>query len=286
MQMAALRYSPNCFPAPVVRTRAIGDFVLSETRYGSDAALPTHVHEYACLIVALSGDFEERCGSITRAIEPGTVIVRSEDEPHSDRFNRDGGRCLNVELPPQWLASVRELAPPLDGGGVYRGAAFAIAGRRLHAELVNTDDVSPLAVESLILGLFADAARDSKSAGAPPWLVRVRERMHDNATERVTLDALAEIAGVHPVHLATTFRRYYGATIASYLRQLRIDFACRELIGGDAPIADVALAAGFADQSHFGRVFKRAMRTTPAAYRAAACSSALSTFYLRARSEA
>jgi AraC family transcriptional regulator len=267
-----LRYSPTCFPAPVVRRRATGDFVLSETRYGSDAALPTHAHEYACLVVALSGHFEERCGAATRTIEPGTVIVRPEGEPHSDRFTRSGARCLNVELPPEWLSRVRELAQPLDRSGAYRGGAFALTGRRLHAELVNGDDVSPLAVESLILALFADAARESRRtpAGAPAWLVDVRERMHDDPAARITLGGLAASAGVHPVHLATTFRRYYGATVAAYLRQLRIDFACRELSRTDAPIVDVALAAGFADQSHFGRTFKQAMRTTPAAYRAAA----------------
>jgi len=268
--MPALRYAANCFPAPVIRRRAAGELVLSETRYGSDAALPTHAHEYACLVVALWGGFEEHCGTTTRSIEPGTVIVRPQGEPHSDRFASGGGRCLNVELPPQWLARVRELARPLEGGGAFRGGGFAIVGRRLHAELTGGDDLSPLAVESLILGLFADAGRELRRGDGPPrWLVQVRERMHDDVPARVTLSALAAGAGVHPVHLATTFRRFYGATVASYLRQLRIDFACRALAHGDSPIADVALAAGFADQSHFGRVFKQAMRTTPAAYRSA-----------------
>ena len=74
--MPALRYAANCFPAPVIRRRAAGEFVLSETRYGRDAALPTHAHEYACLVVALWGGFEEHSGTTTRSIEPGTVIVR------------------------------------------------------------------------------------------------------------------------------------------------------------------------------------------------------------------
>ena len=66
-------------------------------------------------------------------------------------------------------------------------------------------------------------------------------------------------------HLGTTL----GQTVAAYIRQKRIEYACRALAETDAPLADVALAAGFADQSHLGRTFKRIMRTTPAAYRAA-----------------
>src|SRR5215212_9950149 len=107
--MAAVRYAHTCFPAPIVRKRAAGDFLLTETRYGSDAALATHAHEYACLVVSLEGTFRECFEAKTRVVAPGTVIVRPEGEPHSDRFTRDGGRCLNVELPPQWLARVREV---------------------------------------------------------------------------------------------------------------------------------------------------------------------------------
>jgi AraC family transcriptional regulator len=269
--MPALRYSPTFFPAPIVRRRAAGDFLLTETRYGSEAALQTHAHEYACLVVVLEGNFRERYNAKMRVVQPGTVIVRPEGEPHSDRFERGGGRCLNVELPPQWLARMRGLTQLLDRSGAYRGGAFTLAGRRLHAELMGGDDLSPLAVESLILGLFADAAREERRApsGAPRWLVDVRERMRDDVGARVSLADLAASAGVHPVHLATTFRRYYGATVAAYLRQLRIEFACRELAETNATLADIALVAGFADQSHFGRTFKQAMHTTPSAYRAA-----------------
>lgn len=265
-----MRYAHTCFPAPIVRNRAAGEFLLSETRYGSDAALPTHAHEYACIVVSLEGTFRERCDAKTRVVAPGTVIVRPEGEPHSNRFTPDGGRCLNVELPPQWLARVREVTRQFDRSGAYSGGVFALTGRRLHAELANGDDLSPLAVESLLLGLAADATREERrgARGAPRWLIRVRERIEDNVAAHVTLADLAACAGVHPVHLSTTFRRYYGATIAAFLRRLRIDFACRELTRSNRPIAEIALVAGFADQSHFGRTFKRAMHVTPAAYRA------------------
>jgi AraC family transcriptional regulator len=266
-----LRYSPTRFPAPVVRTRAAGDFLLTETHYAAGAVLPTHAHEYGCLVIVLDGTFDERVEAKARAVAAGSVIVRPEGEPHSDSFGSRGGRCLNVEMRPQWLARVREAAGAVDRSAAHSGGAFTILGRRFHAELVNGDELSALMIESLVLGLFAEAWReDRRDPGAVPrWLLRAKQRIDDDPAARVTLDALATVAGVHPVHLATTFRRCFGRTVAAYVRQLRIELACRELARSDAPLADIALAAGFSDQSHFGRNFKQAIGLTPAAYRTA-----------------
>jgi AraC family transcriptional regulator len=53
------------------------------------------------------------------------------------------------------------------------------------------------------------------------------------------------------------------------VRQRRIQFACGRLTATDAPLADVALAAGFCDQSHFTKAFRRVTGMTPSAYRMA-----------------
>lgn len=271
MSAPLLHFSRNRFPASIVRTRAAGDFIVTETRYGADASLPRHAHEYACVVLVLRGSFEERFDSQERVGEPGMVIVRPAGEPHSDRYLRAGGRCLNIELSPRWVAHVRGQLPVLDRSAAFRSSTFAAFGRRLHEELTHPDEMSPLAIESLTMSILVDSARAERRSAVrgPSWLRRVKERIQDHFAARVTLEELGAEAGVHPVHLATTFRRFYGVTVASYLRQLRIEYACRELLGSDAPLADIALAAGFADQSHFGRVFKRATRMTPAEYRAA-----------------
>ena len=62
---------------------------------------------------------------------------------------------------------------------------------------------------------------------------------------------------VHPVHLAQTFRKFYRCTIGDYVRSLRIEFACRQLAATKMPLSEIALLAGFADQSHFTRTFRK-----------------------------
>jgi AraC family transcriptional regulator len=260
-------YRPARFPAPVVRTRRAGEFLFSETLYPSEAVLPTHAHEYACVVVVLQGAFHERQGANVRTGAPGTVIVRSAGEPHSNRFAPDGGRCLNVELPPQWPGAMLDIAIR---STAWSGGPYSLLGRRLHLELIHDDDISALAAESLILEILAGLAREERSSTtAPPWLLRARDRIHDDPAARFTLAILAAEAGVHPVHFATTFRRFFGQPVATTIRKLRIELACRELSCSDAPVADIAIQAGFADQSHLGRALKQAMRVTPARYRSA-----------------
>ena len=78
--------------------------------------------------------------------------------------------------------------------------------------------------------------------------------------------SLAEISfevGVNSSYLAQMFHKYYGETIGGYQRRLRVEFARQKLANTDASLCDVVLLAGFSDQSHLTRIFKRYMGVTP-----------------------
>src|SRR5262249_2353682 len=102
----------------------------------------------------------------------------------------------------------------------------------------------------------------------PAGLASAEERLRARGREKVALGELAQAAGVHPAHLARTFRSRYGVSVGEYGRRLRLAWTVGELARGERPLAEVALEAGFADQSHFTRVFKRYVGSTPARYRA------------------
>jgi AraC family transcriptional regulator len=141
---------------------------------------------------------------------------------------------------------------------------------RLRGEARRADEFSSLAVEGLMLEMVAGVARESARISDdehPRWLRRAREILHDNFAERMSLSVIAETVGVHPVYLATAFRRRFGCSVGEYVRRLRVEFASREISGTDAPLADIALSAGFSHQAHFSRTFKRLTGLTPARYR-------------------
>jgi AraC family transcriptional regulator len=80
------------------------------------------------------------------------------------------------------------------------------------------------------------------------------------------LSDLATIAGVHPSHLARTFRRNHGCAIGDYVRQLRVERGAALLKEQHLSLAEVAIACGFHDQSHFTRVFRNAFGISPGRY--------------------
>jgi len=149
-----------------------------------------------------------------------------------------------------------------------RAAASTAIGWRLAAELRARDESWPLAAEGLALQLLSTAGR---STPAPPrrgsWLRDARELLEARVPGTTTLSELAEAVGVHPAHLARSFRREYGLTVGQYARALRLDWASAQLALPDATLAGIAAGAGFADQSHFTRAFRAHTGVTPGRYR-------------------
>ena len=89
----------------------------------------------------------------------------------------------------------------------------------------------------------------------------------EHFSETLKLTQIAAEVGVHPVYLATAFRQKFGVTVGEFVRRLRIEHACAELKKEDLPLSAIALQAGFADQSHFSKVFKSYVGMTPREYR-------------------
>jgi AraC family transcriptional regulator len=146
---------------------------------------------------------------------------------------------------------------------------------RLYREARATDGASALAVEGLSLEVLAVLSRkrsEQRGLGArpPSWLMRAKELIHAQFRQTTTHEDLAKAVGVHPVYLAGEFRKHFRSTIGEYIRRLRVEQASRELVTSDVPLVEIALAAGFADQSHFSKVFKRLAGMTPSQFRASA----------------
>jgi AraC family transcriptional regulator len=94
-------------------------------------------------------------------------------------------------------------------------------------------------------------------------LRRVRAYIDAHLGERISLKDLARQAGVSRFHFARQFRLTTGVSPMAYLRRVRIEHSLRMLLSGDSTIAEVAARLGFADQSHFTRIFARMVGMSP-----------------------
>ncbi|MCS3770249.1 AraC-like DNA-binding protein [Aeromonas hydrophila] len=139
---------------------------------------------------------------------------------------------------------------------------------RLHRQLWQESE--PLAREVAchqfsrqLLARLTPASWDDRP---PQHLQRAAELMKDDCSSPLTLAQLSAVAGLTPSHFVRSFSRHCGMTPHAYLLDQRIRHA-RTLLRRGEPLAEVALASGFADQAHFQRQFKRRVAATPGHYR-------------------
>jgi AraC family transcriptional regulator len=172
---------------------------------------------------------------------------------------------LVVQLDPSRL-SWREASAPRDPLGLTRRGALHAAWR-VHRAL--DPDLPTIALEEAVADLLSHVPPvvEVRETKRPKWLDRVIERLHCEYAEPPSLAALAAEAGVHASHLSRTLRRHEGRGIAELVQHARVEHVWRHLVADDAPsLVEVALAAGFADQSHCNRVFKGHVGESPGAF--------------------
>jgi AraC-like DNA-binding protein len=246
---------------------------LAQTTFSTPCVIPLHQHENPFFCLVLSGTGTRRWQAAPGAEAQMALTAFPAEVPHANRWYSERGQCLHIEFSPAWCERMREarqvLAAPLDFSG---GPALALA-QRIAAESHQRDAASPLILEGLILELIGQCLRQGnagRTSVAPAWLAQLRDLLHDRFMEGVSLSALAAEQRVSADYLARAFRRHFGCTVGDYVRQLRIEAACTQLINSSLPLSEIAIALGFADQAHFSRVFKQVMKISPRAFRLSA----------------
>jgi len=245
------------FFGKTVQHRLVAGLTFTENSYAPGLKLPAHAHEHAYFCLVLDGSYTEVVNGRARTCSPCSLLYHPPRELHSDTFHRKGGRCLSVELDQLWLERARQQSTAFGGPAEFPGSRLRPLAVRLCHELRIMDSASPLSIEGLFLEILAEASRwqfSTSSRSLPRWAETAREMLHDRFAERLSLTAIAQSVGVHPMHLAREFRRHYGCSVGEYVRKLRIDFACIELVRTRAALIEIALSCGFFDQSHFTRV--------------------------------
>jgi len=237
---------------------SIARFRVSEVAFAGERRLPRHEHPYGCVAVIVDGVVEKRFAHLRSVAVTGTVVTMPPEEPHEDLFGRDGARIVVVEV-----------ADGVEAVSCFRDWHATLLSLQIARELARRDAFTPLAVEGLALELLAAAARGPAPPGGQPWLETVRELLHEGFRDPPSAGAIAAQVGVHPAHLARAFRARYGESLGGYARRLRLEWAAEQLVRTDLPLAWLACHAGFVDQSHFTRAFRRHFGVAPGRYRAA-----------------
>ena len=265
------RLAQGNFYGKTLKQHQVGGFNLSETRYLPGSILPRHSHESHYFCFVLSGTYKESYERKVRCCRPSMIVYHPAGELHAQYFDNTAVQLFRIEINQTRLRNLSPADLCLECPDFGRGLAIGLA-HRLYQEFCEPDAVSHLAIEGLGLELIAAIARGGHRCGNTSrqpqhWLSQAREPIKSRFLERLTLGDIARTVGVHPVTLAREFRHHFGCTVGEMVRRERIAFACRELLKPQASLADIAMAAGFYDQSHFAKTFKKLIGMNPAEYR-------------------
>lgn len=248
------------------RTAIADGLELIRKRYPAGLRMGRHEHADWRFCLALRGSYTDSWRGSHRTRTPWQLSLHPAGEAHTSVFHASTA-CFHIAYTGAWEERL------LGAFGIAREPQEFLGGRvplvaaQLHDELRRDDTASPLVLEGLAFELIGWAARAlGHERPDAPWLRQARDLLHDRFAESLRVSEVAATLGVHPVQLAREFRRAFGCTVGDYVRRLRVDFVCREL-ATSASLAELALRAGFADQSHLTRVFKRATGVTPREYR-------------------
>lgn len=243
-------------------------------------AYDPHWHDAYLVGFTEQGVQQFHCRRARYQSTPGQVFLLEPGDIHDGLApTEDGFTYSTLYLQPAWLQDQLqaqfEQAPGdcLPGfadtlcGDPRLAAATAHAFQALHGKDLRI--VRQSAMDDLLAGLTRHLhwrRRLNPDPRLPLTAQRARDYLHAHMSQDIGLDDLAKACGVDRFRLTRAFKAAYGLAPHAYLIQLRLTRA-RQLLARGQPPSDVAMALGFADQSHLGRWFRRAYRLTPADYR-------------------
>lgn len=262
-----IRLQAGTFYGSKTRELEVSGFRLTESSYQPGSSLPPHSHEQAHFISVLSGRYAETIGRTRAQRTPGVTLFLPSDIPHEEQHHAPG-RHFMVEVRSEMLKRWRERACDFTCAVDLPAERAACVTRRLYQEFCNWNESSPLVIEGLVLLLLTLVTKRPQSTHREPpaFLGQARQFIHDQLGQSFTIEELAASVGVNRWQLTRAFQKHYLCTPGEYLRRQRIEFARQELARPGRSLADVALQAGFSDQSHFSREFKCHTGVTPRLY--------------------
>lgn len=261
------RIPAGTFHGAILATRKLRGLEIVVAERPGVLSVGPHIHELPCLITLLSGDhtYRDDAGK-TRASRRGAWYYRPPNSVQRHLPQPTSIRSLAIEFDPD-LVGIDDL--PAEEQIIDSPPALMLS-ERIAVELFRGGVASDLALSAHALNLLALLLREGRPVTTlelPSWLLDVREMLHERFTQRVTLEELANEAGVHPAHLSKAFRQAYGIPFSDYLLELRLAFAREALQSTNLKIADIAAESGFSDHAHLSRHFKRRYGVSPGEWR-------------------
>jgi AraC family transcriptional regulator len=257
-----------------VKSRNIGGIWTSVAQYEETPHIKPanlndwHFHQNPHFSFILEGGNIERRKTVSAESRPGQVRFYHAGEPHQNVNVLYPSKNFNVEINRDFLSRYDLDESAIESAVAAGFSSIKFTMLRIYKEAVSPSEACELAVHSLILGAVSKKAdKAKKTFQLPRWADKVVQILHDRWDENLSLKELSEASGVHPITISKHFPKYFSCTLGEYTRRVRVEKSLALIRQSDDSLTDIAYNCGFADQSHFTRVFKNLTGLQPSAFK-------------------
>lgn len=214
-----------------------------------------HRHDWPLLTLPLLGGYREECEQGVVAIDGPAAIYHPAGVCHANCIHPGGMETFSIEFDPDWLG-LRRGGPRFDRSEFRLGGKAALAGRSLIRLWCNptSSEAHVRRATAAFIGVMFGTADEAR----PAWIPAARHQAPSKPTA-----AIAKNLGLHPAWLAREYRRATGEGLRETARRHQVEAAVVMLRESDEPIAAIAAATGFCDQSHLNRAFAKYLGRSP-----------------------
>ncbi len=229
-----------------------------EVPAGTSVAQHDHATQHLCIV--LSGGFEENGSNGSQVLGKGRLRL-SPPARRNLKFGNTATTCVIAEVSSDWAPQLTRPAYAPTPYWLDQALPRLYAADGQNNELFQYE--SDLLVTDLVSWLTKADRRDEYP---PPWLRKAREFIRESTNAHRVLK-LADDAGINRVHFSRCFQTHFGLSMITYVQRLRALRAMTLIRDENLSLAEVAIQAGYCDQSHFSRAIKQFFGSTPGALR-------------------
>jgi AraC family transcriptional regulator len=221
--------------------------------------LAEHRHDWPCLVVHLLGRYEETNEEGTTLIEGPAAVLHKPGSSHAESFSDGGAEVLILHFDPAWLQAFGG-SVEIERPRAWVAGAIAAAAGALHRRWDDPDasehELARKTAQFLRLALSTE-----RSQAQPPWIGAANKALASESVRNAS--DLALRLNLDRAWCARSYRSAMGEGLRETIRRRRVEQAMLLLRRSAQPIADIAFASGFCDQSHMNRAVKELTSRTP-----------------------
>jgi AraC family transcriptional regulator len=240
-------------------TQTLDGVLIARVIDRGEAHIGWHAHDWPVLSLFIMGSYSNETELGARVIAGPSALLYRPRAVHQNTMGALGHEQIEIAFDADWLGRAFLPAAPVSRWIGGRAGAEARALARLCAQEPDENELGTA------LRRFLLTRQNEPEAQPMPWVQAVTRRLASDLA--VGAEVLGQHVNRHPSWLGTAYRRATGEGLLEVAARFRVERAAYLLRETATPLANVAIDAGFCDQSHMNRTFRRVLGRTPLAVR-------------------